>query len=242
MKTVLFFMSGYSWAEKRGRDSILRYAREAGWRVHCIPYAQAEASRYQLVHCSVAHDMKGLLSFWKPDGCIVECGAAPRELQPADFGGLPVVFLDRDPDTVIGSAPCVCSDAEAIAKAAFDELHSTGIRNFVYAGWYDTVSWSVKREAAFARIVARHGFSLHVLDLKALHGQSSRHAHLLKAINALPKPVAIFAANDLIAEQIVNVCQTNGLTVPQDVAVVSVESRGQALAGRCFRADFGVVC
>lgn len=218
-------MSGYSWAEKRGRDSILRYAREEGWRVQCIPYAQAEASRYQLVNCSVAHDIKGLLSFWKPDGCIVECGAAPQQLQPADFGSLPVVFLDRDPDTVIGSAPCVCSDAGAIAKAAFDELHSTGIRNFAYVGWYDVVSWSLKREAAFARILAQHGFDLHVLDLKVLCGQTSRQtSRLLKAINALPKPVALFAVNDIIAEQVVNICQTNGLVVPQDVAVVSVDN------------------
>lgn len=225
MKTILFFMSGYSWAEQRGRDSVLRYAREVGWRIQCVPYAQAEASRYQLVNCSVAHDIKGLLSFWKPDGCIVECGAAPRQLQPADFGGLPVVFLDRDPDTVVGSAPCVCSDAEAIAKAAFDELLATGIRNFAYAGWYDSVSWSVKREAAFTRIVTEHGLVLHILDLKALRGQTSRRpSRLLKSINALPKPVAIFAVNDLIAEQIVNVCRTNGLSVPQEVAVVGVDN------------------
>lgn len=225
MKTVLFFMSGYSWAEKRGRDAVLRYAREAGWRVQCIPYAQAEASRYQLLNCSVARDVKGLLAFWKPDGCIVECGAAPFQLQPADFGGLPVVFLDRDPETVKGKMPCVSSDAMMLAKAAFDELESADIHNFAFAGWYDPLPWSVQRESAFERVLSAKGFGLHVVNMPSPRRNESRSAaRLLKKIHDLPKPLAIFAVNDLIAEQIASVCVSNGIRIPEDVAIVGVDN------------------
>ena len=48
MKTLLLFMSGYSQAEKRGRDDITRFARSARWRVQCVSYAEAEAMQGQL--------------------------------------------------------------------------------------------------------------------------------------------------------------------------------------------------
>lgn len=225
MKTVLFFMSGYSWAEQHGRDAVLRFARTAGWRVLCIPYAQAEASRFQLANCTVARDVRGLLEFWCPAGCIAECGAAPHHLQPYDFGDVPVVFLDRDPSTVEGDAPCVCSDAHAIAKAAFDELYATGIRNFAFAGWYEALTWSVNREAAFAKVASSAGFGMHVIEMRSPRRHADVEAdRLLKAVRSLPKPLAVFAANDLIAEQIVNVCCANGISVPQDLAVVGVDN------------------
>ena len=225
MKTVLFFMSGYSWAENRGRDAVLRFARTAGWRVLCIPYAKAEASRFQLVNNSGARDVRGLLEFWRPIGCIVECGAAPHHLQPADFGDTPVVFLDRDPSTVEGNAPCVCSDAHAIAKAAFDELYATGIRNFAFAGWYEALTWSVNREAAFAKVASAGGFGIHVIKMSYPRRQANIAAdRLLKVVRSLPKPLAVFAANDLIAEHIVNVCSVDGIAVPQELAVVGVDN------------------
>ena len=115
-------MSGYSQAEKRGRDDITRFARSARWRVQCVSYAEAEASRYSFVKNFGTRDIGGLLDFWKPDGCIVECGAAPRCLQPADFAGVPVVFLDRDPTTLNEPATCICSDNRKIAAVAFEEF------------------------------------------------------------------------------------------------------------------------
>ncbi len=142
MKTVLFFMSGYSWAEKRSRDQVLRYARSARWRLQCIPYAQAGASRYGLLDCLVSRDIKGLLDYWKPDGCIVECGAAPDSLKPLDFPQIPTVFLDRDPSSLAGKASCVCCDNRRVAEAAFEELKTTGIRNFAFAGWHTPIYWS----------------------------------------------------------------------------------------------------
>ncbi|MBR4257532.1 MAG: hypothetical protein IKQ17_00720, partial [Kiritimatiellae bacterium] len=153
MKTILFLMSGYSQAEKRGRDEILRFARTRKWRVQCIPYAQAEASRYSLVNSFAVRDIDGLIAFWKPDGCIAECGAAPTSLQPSDFRGTPVVFLDRDPATLSSPALCVASDNRRIAISAFDELKRTGRRSFAFAGWYTHASWSEERRREFSAIL-----------------------------------------------------------------------------------------
>ena len=61
MKTILFLMSGYSQAEKRSRDEILRFARTRKWRVQCIPYAQAEASVAQRLAVAVIGLIAALL-------------------------------------------------------------------------------------------------------------------------------------------------------------------------------------
>ena len=225
MKTILFLMSGYSQAEKKGRDEILRFARTRKWRVQCVPYAQAEASRYSLVNSFALRDINGLLAFWKPDGCIAECGAAPVSLQPSDFAGTPVVFLDRDPSTLSSPALCIASDNRRIAMAAFDELKRTGRGSFAFAGWYTSVSWSEERRKEFSAILAAEGYEMHVLDMRFPQRDARlSNAKLLKSIRALPRPAAVFAANDIVAEHVVSVCVQNGISVPGDIAIVGVDN------------------
>ena len=225
MKTILFLMSGYSQAEKKGRDEILRFARSRKWRVQCVPYAQAEASRYSLVNSFALRDINGLLAFWKPDGCIAECGAAPVSLQPSDFAGTPVVFLDRDPSTLSSPALCIASDNRRIALAAFDELKRTGRRSFAFAGWYTSASWSEERRKEFSAILAAEGYEMHVLDMRFPQRDARlSNAKLLKSIRALRRPAAVFAANDIVAEHVVSVCVQNGISVPGDIAIVGVDN------------------
>ena len=204
---------------------MLHYARAAHWRVQCVAYAQAEASRYHLVKGFGASDVKGLLDFWKPDGCIVECGAAPFCLQPDDFPDVPVVFLDRDPSTLSAPASCVCNDEKRVAEVAFEELASTGVQNFAFAGWYEPLPWAVHRQEAFADILAKKGLEMHVIDMpRSPRSTGASNSRLLAKLKSLPRPLAIFAANDLVAEHIVGVCSMNGLSIPGDFAVVGVDN------------------
>lgn len=43
-------------------------------------------------------------------------------------------------------------------------------------------------------------------------------------LKSLPKPVGVFAANDNRGRQVLEVCRTHGLRVPQDVAVIAVDN------------------
>ena len=66
---------------------------------------------------------------------------------------------------------------------------------------------------------------MHVIEMRSPRRHADVEAdRLLKAVRSLPKPLAVFAANDLIAEQIVNVCCANGISVPQELAVVGVDN------------------
>ena len=168
-----------------------------------------------------SHPIDGLIAFWKPDGCIAECGAAPTSLQPSDFRGTPVVFLDRDPQTLSAPASCVASDPRRIAMAAFDELKRTGRRNFAFAGWYTSVYWSEERRREFSAILEAEGFEMHLLDMRFPHRDARMsNTKLLKSIRSLPRPAAVFAANDIVAEHVASVRVQTGLSVPRDIAII----------------------
>ena len=47
---------------------------------------------------------------------------------------------------------------------------------------------------------------------------------LAKWLKKLPKPLALFACNDTRANQVLNVCNTYNINVPQDVAVLGVDN------------------
>ena len=43
-------------------------------------------------------------------------------------------------------------------------------------------------------------------------------------LRSLPRPCGIFAANDYVGEEIVNICEQLGLSVPDDIAVLGVDN------------------
>ena len=96
MKTILLFRSSFCRSNRLEYDGVFAAAEKLGWRVQTVEYKNAATNRYRLQDEASGPDVRALLAFWHPDGCIVECGIAPRALMKKDFGKVPVVFLDRD--------------------------------------------------------------------------------------------------------------------------------------------------
>ena len=76
MKNILYLRSSVNASKNSDLEGVNRYAKTEGWRVHVTPYADAAFVRGDLADGDRRPDIKGLLAFWKPDGVIVECGAA----------------------------------------------------------------------------------------------------------------------------------------------------------------------
>ena len=113
MKTVLYFQSGLNEDSLAKLEGVCRYAKAARWRVQTVLYADASFGRISCGgDCS---DVARLIDLWKPAGAIVESGSLRTRLTAQAFGGLPLVFLDRDAEP---GAVCVTSDARAVAEAA----------------------------------------------------------------------------------------------------------------------------
>ncbi len=108
----------------------------------------------------------------------------------------------------------VLPDDEGIGRAAYAYLRERGFRSFAFCG-HPTVAWSRVRQNAFA-------------DLARADGCECSISLMADAVSAawiaqLPKPVALFAANDRYAWLAVDACRTARVKVPEQLAILGVD-------------------
>ena len=150
MKTILFFQSSFCESNQRQLAGVYAFARTVDWNVQIVEYGTPVAKLRK-------PDLKALFSFWKPDGCIVDCGGAVTTFSLADFRKIPTVFIDRHPSTIERGAVCVTSDSVAIAEVAARELLPGGFASYAYVDWFLPHAWSTERGDEFAKIVECNG-------------------------------------------------------------------------------------
>ena len=122
------------------------------------------------------------------------------------------------------SLPCkpgrnVCTvhtDNKAIAKEAARIL--SGNRRFASYAYYpanDDPEWSEVRGRHFLAIATR---------LVGRNAVRLSHDTLVESLNALPRPIGLFAANDIYAVELMGACRKAGLSIPSDASVVGVDN------------------
>ena len=218
-KTLLYFQSSFSEMSERMAEAVRQESASLGWNLRVIPYGNAVprdmCSRVDI--CS-RRTLSGLLSTWRPDGCIVEY-SVPSALPERMFGRIPVVYLDRLPPSR-RTCSCVYCDDVSCVECASTELFSIGINNFAYVPWITRTTYSVARHNAFKRLVSRMSGSTFAFCKESTARNS---AALREFLRRLSLPCGILAYNDFIARRIVDGCMKIGLSVPDDVAVVGVD-------------------
>ena len=227
-QVVLVFQGAFCQTNRIELDGIFRFAAKAGWTIQTIEYDTAAASRLHEKMSRRDYDVKPLIAFWNPAGCIVECAGQPSKFTVHDFGRIPTVFLDLHPSMIGNGAVCVSNDASSIAECAAKELLPLGFQHYAYLPWPQETVWSREREEAFARRILMNGKKLHVFSEKAKRSESLEYRKGLSVwMASLPKPCGIFAANDYLAEQVLSTCAADGLIVPDEVAVLGVDDEVQ---------------
>ena len=211
-KTVLLLL----WSNKAGcRDRVAgvnRYARTRGWRVQIVERGGLGGRI----------PVRELVAFWHPVGIIAECGGGMPEFTREAAVGIPVVRFDEDPRRSRSAA--VVSDSNSIGGRAARELLELGLEHFAFVGYSRSVFWSRDRCDAFRKALKLNGFSCSVFPGAAKKGDGGeREAALAAWLSALPKPCGVFAAHDPVGAGVLAAAKAAGLSVPGDVAVVSVD-------------------
>lgn len=171
------------------------------------------------------------LKNWKGDGIIarIEDQRTARALLKL---GVPVV-------DVLGNArfdgiPFFDTDAKAVARIAGDFFLRAGFNHFAYCG-YRRIAFSDRRESAFQEYIVSHGFKVAVFSpLTQLKGRGhiqaieqsglGAEAAIAEWLRRQPRPLALFACNDIRAQQVLNACREHGIRVPEEVAVMGVDN------------------
>ena len=119
---------------------------------------------------------------------------------------------------------CVYSDSYDIAATAAKELLRLGIEDFAYIGWPDALKWSVGRGKVFASIIRRHGKNVRLFRMPKTDDPVSDMERLSDLLSSLRKPCGLFTANDVLAKQVSTACEMAGISITDDMPIVSVDN------------------
>ena len=213
MDTILYFQSPAKTSAPDKIAGVRRHADAANWHVQVIDGLPKPRALSQLV------------KFWRPIGAIAECGGGYQEI-PTDISAvLPTVYLDRNPRTLPPDAPCVSHDSVATGRLAAKELLVAGHPNFAFVPYPQPRFWSDDRERGFRDALALNGRTCATFACGRHSPQSVVWQKSLRGwIAQLPKPCGIFAANDVIAAEVLTAAALSGFDVPREIAVCGVDN------------------
>lgn len=218
--SIAVFLNRSSKASRDQVSGIYRYAAEHElWDLHIISRPSSK------------DDIKGLLSALRPDGIIAGSTEIVNAFRQRLHARVPAVVLDcyaRRNSSVDGLVLCADHD---IGKTAAGFFIGKGFRHFAFAGTCgndsDFESFNSRnRENGFRRALSKAGFDLSTYNEAPLPG--SRHYADLKSLGewltTLPKPCALLATSDSVAQSVIGVCRRRRISVPQQVAVMGIDN------------------
>jgi len=207
-------------------DGIFKYVRFYGpWHLHII---QNRVGEQRLAH----------FESWHANGVIVGQSMLDMEETLARTK-LPLVLIDPLPRHRVPTSPfCRCSyvqnDAVSVGRAAADYFLDRGFKRFAYVGEVLDRSWSRGRGQGFIDKLSEAGFACQVypsLTQNEINDWAIEQARLAHWLATLPKPVALFAAMDIRARQVLDTCLISDIKVPDDVAILGVDNDEQLCLG-----------
>jgi LacI family transcriptional regulator len=171
------------------------------------------------------------LQKWKLDGIIARI-EDKRIAGILSRCGCPVV--DVLGNALFKGIPGFDTEARAVAKLAADFFMNAGFREFAFCG-YQGIPFSDRRAEAFRNYLALQHYAVRQPPVRNLlappaHIQAverqgfDREKSLAVWLHKQPKPLALFACNDVCAQQVLNTCREHDIKVPEEVAVMGVDN------------------
>lgn len=163
------------------------------------------------------------LRHWQGDGLLTRT-FTPAMAKLVAQTGVPAVELRSQ--ALAGDRPFVGVDNADIGRQVAEHFLDRGYQNFAVYSLH-TEPFFRERVRNFQRHLAELTFACPELVAAAsekVQDWDRDQARLMTWLQALPKPVAVFAANDQLAVHLLAACQQAKLRVPDDVAVVGAEN------------------
>ena len=199
------------------RGIFAHIAAHGEWGIEILRTASAFTG--DTVRQAIAH---------KVDGFVValneECPDAFQALAASD---IPFVTIETY-SPALAARKCAARHFR-INNAA---IGRDAARNFLRQGRYSSFGfihpqsvrpWSQQRAEGFGRELALRGRILDTFSDIPANGTVARRGELAKWIRRLDKPAALLAADDAVALEVIQACQSAKLKIPDEVAVLGVD-------------------
>lgn len=213
MKVILYFQSPIKRSDHGKLEGARDIAKRFGWLVQSVETIPTEQS------------IRELRKFWDPIGIIADADGWQEEIRISDLKGIPTVFLDLNSPSETDGCCCLSQDSIATGMAAAKELLMSGRENFAYVPFHLPRQWSEDRGKGFVRALSINGKTCSVFEGNDTKANSMNYRQALKGfLVSLPKPCALFAANDETAENVLALATVAGISVPEDLSVLGVDN------------------
>jgi len=199
---------------KASREQVAGIFRFAGvhpdWELHLFTRPDTAAELNRIVRSFI------------PDGIITGHPDVLTAFKRRLHRAVPCVLVDFATTGSARTDACVLCDDHAIGAFAAKELMHRGFTSFAFAGIEGGASDSdafnaIARENGFRRALAKAGFSCaayrETTPPNVWHYSDS--TRLAAWLASLPKPCALLAHSDLLAQSVLNACHKAGLSVPE---------------------------
>ena len=160
---------------------------------------------------------------WKADVVIAQ-------FEPDDdvtlFRKNGIVALAQDFICKFDQIPNITADYDLTGSMAAEHFLAKGFKHFGFFG-YNGVCWSDERCQGFRRRVEMAGFgdNFHMYDKQHIENMwYYDHSVLSDWLHSLPKPIAIMACDDNQGNILLQACNSCGLKIPFDVAIIGVDN------------------
>lgn len=202
---------------------VLQYARKAGnWTVNFFPSEYDQLQRTDFAE-------------WSGDGIIGKVRSDDVAIAVLKKK-LPMVLTDLRGEYANKKhflrLPHLLYESEPIGKTAADFFLRQGHKHFAYFQEKSNADWSVRREALFTQLIEDEGYQVHKFQPSAtMYSEYLLDINRLVRIDtgplddwlrSLPKPTALFAANDCYAGYIRDACLRCGIAIPDEISLLGV--------------------
>ena len=199
------------WYDYRLHKGIEKYAQEHGWHVY------ADYTREKVIPWG-----------WEGDGILAWLGAGDDLAEFVKSARLPTVdFSFRRPHLKF---PRVLEDHAHAAKITAEHFLTRGFTNFCF--YSDANNWSYEeRGQGFVKALGDTGHNCAWLRWPESPAYATgkqewqrKRKWLATQMKSAAKPLAVFAASDQQALDVLESCESVGIKIPEEVAIVGTES------------------
>ena len=110
-------------------------------------------------------------------------------------------------------------DYQEIGRIAADFFLHQHYEHYAFLGLKD-ILWSELRLDGFEERLKSHSLNVHAYRTISVTREWNQ---ISDWINALPKPVALFACNDAMAKRVTEICHSQGIGIPDEVGLLGVD-------------------
>jgi len=153
------------------------------------------------------------------DGVLIQAMSLDLSQLLADRGTPAVNVADNQGEHPL---PTVRSDHIEIAMRATEHLLVRGFKHLAFCGDPDEF-YSVKRYEGFRQAMRKAGLA-EAGNFRPPLRHTERQELLGQWLMTLPRPCGVMGCNDVWAHDVILACQSIGLRVPEDIAVVGVDN------------------